>query len=52
MIISTHLVREAEPLFEEVVFLREGEIILKGEADELRKSYSKSITEIFLELFV
>lgn len=52
MIISTHLVREAEPLFEDTIFLKEGEIILMGEADELRKRYGKSITEIFLELFI
>jgi len=52
MIISTHLVREAEPLFEEVIFLKEGEIILRGDADELRETHGKSITEIFLEYFI
>ncbi|WP_416198528.1 MAG: ABC-2 type transport system ATP-binding protein [Sporanaerobacter sp.] len=51
MIITTHLVRDMESLFDEVVFLREGEILLKGNAEALREEKGKSIDEIYKEVF-
>ncbi|WP_434564907.1 ABC transporter ATP-binding protein [Thermoanaerobacterium thermosaccharolyticum] len=52
MIISTHLVRDIERLFDDVVFISDGEIILKGNAEELRMERNKSIDEIFREVYV
>ncbi|TDA68848.1 MAG: ABC transporter ATP-binding protein [Clostridia bacterium] len=49
MVISTHLVGEAEKLFDRVVFLSRGEIFLAGEAEELRQRHGKSIEQIFRE---
>lgn len=49
LFISTHIIGEIEPLFDYVYFLREGEIILEGEADELRKRYKRSIDGIARE---
>lgn len=49
MVISTHLVGEAEKLFDRVVFLSGGEIFLAGEAEELRQRHRKSIEQIFRE---
>lgn len=51
MIISTHLVKDIERLFDEVAFISEGEILLKGNAEELRVSRQKSIDELYREVF-
>jgi len=51
VIFSTHIVREAERIFDKVVFLREGEIYLSGDADRLREERKNSIEEIFREIF-
>lgn len=51
MIITTHLVKDIERVFDEVVFLGEGEIILTGNAEELREEKSKSIDELYKEVF-
>lgn len=49
MVIATHLVGEAEKLFDRVVFLSRGEVFLTGEAEELRQRHGKSIEQIFRE---
>lgn len=51
MIITTHLVRDMENLFDQVVFLSEGEIILKGDAEELREEKEMQIEDIYKEIF-
>lgn len=50
IIISTHEVKEAEPVFDEVVFLKAGKIALRGAADELRRS-GRSLTRVFEEVY-
>lgn len=49
MVIATHVVGEAEKLFDRVVFLSRGEVFLSGEAEELRQRHGKSIEQIFRE---
>lgn len=51
MIITTHLVRDMENLFDDVVFLRDGEIILQGNAEELRAEKAMNIDDLFKEIF-
>jgi ABC-2 type transport system ATP-binding protein len=43
-------VLESEKLFEDVVFLSDGQIALAGNADELRAERGKSLNEIFAEV--
>ena len=50
ILISTHLVDEVEELIEDVIFLRDGEIALQGNADEMRSARSKSLCDIFEEV--
>ena len=50
ILISTHLVDEIEELIEEVVFLREGEIALAGNSDELRSQRNQSLCDLFEEV--
>jgi len=51
MIITTHLVNDIERVFDDVAFISEGEIVLQGNAEELRSSKKKSIDEIYREVF-
>lgn len=52
MIISTHLVRDVERIFDDVVFIQDGGIILNGKAEQLRRERGMSIEEIFKEVFI
>lgn len=51
MIITTHLVRDMENLFDDVVFLRDGEIALQGNAEVLREEKAMKIDDLFKEIF-
>ncbi|MBC7222634.1 ABC transporter ATP-binding protein [Candidatus Bipolaricaulota bacterium] len=49
-IISTHEVHEAEGLFERVVFLNQGRVVLDEMAENLR-AQGRSVAETFMEVF-
>jgi len=51
VIISTHLVSEAETIFDHAVFLKQGRIVLAGEADDIRKHYARSLNDLFREVY-
>jgi ABC-2 type transport system ATP-binding protein len=51
LIISTHLITEVEKLLDEVVFLKDGEIILSGSTEDLRVEKKRSIEGIYKEIF-
>lgn len=51
MIITTHLVNDIERIFDDVAFISDGEIVLQGNAEELRKDKKKSIDELYREVF-
>ncbi|MBB6696480.1 ABC transporter ATP-binding protein [Clostridium algidicarnis] len=51
MIITTHLVRDIERIFDHVSFISEGKIILSGNAEELREEKGRSIDELYRDVF-
>lgn len=51
MLITTHLVRDIERVFDDVVFINNGEVILSGNAEALREEKNKSIDELYKEVF-
>ncbi|MBU5484780.1 ABC transporter ATP-binding protein [Clostridium sp. MSJ-11] len=51
MVVTTHLVRDIERLFDYVYFISDGSIVLSGDAEELRIKESKSIDEMYREVF-
>lgn len=51
MIITTHLVKDIERVFDDVAFIKDGEIVLSGNAEDLRYEKGKSIDELFREVF-
>jgi len=48
---STHLISDVERIFDTVIFLREGEIVLQGNIDNIRAEEEKSIDQLFREVF-
>jgi ABC-2 type transport system ATP-binding protein len=51
MIITTHLVRDMENIFDQVIFLGDGEIILSGEAENLREEKNMQIDDLYKGIF-
>jgi len=51
LIISTHLITDVEKLLDEVVFLKDGEIILSRSTEDLRAKKGRSIEGIYKEIF-
>jgi len=51
LIISTHLIQEVEKVFDDVIFLKDGKIVLYDDIETLRQREGKSIDELFREVF-
>ncbi|MBQ1394848.1 MAG: ABC transporter ATP-binding protein [Lachnospiraceae bacterium] len=51
VLISTHLIADIEAVLDEVIFLKEGRIVLHENADDLRTKVSMSVDEYFREVF-
>lgn len=51
VIISTHLISDIENVLDDVVFLKNGGIILSGCADDVRENNGKTVDALFREVF-
>ncbi|MFB5253029.1 ABC transporter ATP-binding protein [Bacillus mycoides] len=51
ILISTHLIEEIENIFDEVIFLKDGGIVLHENVEEIRFRYGKAVHELFKEVF-
>ena len=51
VLISTHLISDIEEVLDEVIFIQNGEILLKKSVDEIREENGKSVDELFREVF-
>lgn len=51
ILITTHLIQDVETIFDQVLFLNQGKIVIDGEVDEIREKYGKSIDGLFQEVF-
>ncbi|MEH7460340.1 ABC transporter ATP-binding protein [Bacillus sp. JJ1127] len=51
ILISTHLIGEIENLFDEVIFLKDGEMVLHENVEDIRFQRGKAIHELFKEVF-
>jgi len=51
ILITTHLIQDVETIFDQVLFLNQGKIVIDGEVDEIREKYGKSIDGLFREVF-
>jgi ABC-2 type transport system ATP-binding protein len=51
VLISTHLIQDVEQILDDIVFLKEGRVILQGAADDIRAEKGMSIDMLFREVF-
>ncbi|WP_223068855.1 ABC transporter ATP-binding protein [Paenibacillus caui] len=51
LIVSTHLVKDIERIFDEVIFIRDGQIVMREEVEGLRMTAGKSVDEMFKEVY-
>ncbi len=51
VIISTHLISDIEPVLDDVIFIKEGNMVLHSTVDEIREKNNKSVDALFREVF-
>ncbi|MCK5128304.1 MAG: ABC transporter ATP-binding protein [Clostridiales bacterium] len=51
MLLSSHLIDVLENILDEVIFIKEGKIVLSGDAEEIREEKGKSIVDLYKEVF-
>jgi ABC-2 type transport system ATP-binding protein len=51
LLIATHLVHDLEPILDSVVMMRHGNVVLQGDADDLRETHSMSLDALFRETY-
>lgn len=51
VIISTHLIADVENVLDDVLFLNQGQIVLRSSVDTLREEHGKSVDALFREVF-
>lgn len=51
IVLSTHLISDIENVLDDVLMIRNGELVLHKSVDEIREEYGKSVDELFREVF-
>lgn len=51
VILSTHLIADIEKILDEIIFLKDGQVVLQKTVDEVRDEYGKSVDALFREVF-
>lgn len=51
VLLSTHLIADVEPVLDQIVFLKDGQVALFDSADNVREAQGKSIDDVFREVF-
>lgn len=51
IIMSSHLVDELEKVIDNAIFIKEGKVVLSGDAEQIRREHHKSIVDIYKEIY-
>lgn len=51
ILLSTHLISDVENVLDEVIFIRNGSLVLHNSIDEIRLQHNKTIDQLFREVF-
>ena len=51
VLISTHLITDIEDVLDEVIFLKQGHLVLRATVDEIKEKYGVSVDKHFREVF-
>lgn len=51
VVISTHLIYDIEPVLDDIIFLKDGEVVLTSSVDDIREEKGVSVDALFREVF-
>ncbi|MDF2519583.1 MAG: ABC-type multidrug transport system, ATPase component [Clostridia bacterium] len=51
VIISTHLISDVEKILDDIIFLKNGQVVLQKTVDDIREENGKSVDALFREVF-
>ena len=51
MIVSSHLVDELETMIDDAVFIKDGALVLWGDAKALREKHGMSIVDMYMKIY-
>ena len=51
VLISTHLISDIESVLDEVIFIKDGAVVLHDTVDHIREEHGKSVDDLFREVF-
>lgn len=51
IVISTHLISDVEKVLDEVVLIKDGDLVLHQTVDDIRQQHGKSVDALFREVF-
>jgi ABC-2 type transport system ATP-binding protein len=51
ILLSTHLVKDVETIFDSVYFISGGKIVYRGNAESIREEQGKTVEQVYLEVF-
>ena len=51
VLISTHLISDIEQVLDDVIFLKDGNLVLHKSVEEIRQEEGKSVDDLFREVF-
>ncbi len=51
VILSTHLISDIEKILDDIIFLKDGQVVLQKTVDEIRDESGKSVDALFREVF-
>ena len=51
MIVSSHLVDELETMIDDAIFIRDGALVIAGEANALREKHGMSIVDMYMKIY-
>ena len=51
ILLSTHLIHDIESILDQVIFSRQGQLVLNASVDEIRMEQGKSVDSLFREVF-
>lgn len=51
IIISTHLISDIERILDDIIFIKDGQVVLEKTVDEIREESGKSVDALFREVF-
>ncbi|MNN94427.1 hypothetical protein D3C81_2130440 [compost metagenome] len=50
IVLSTHLIKDIEKILDEVLFIKDGKILIHETSDNIREKFNMSIEEYYLEV--